>query len=108
MAVQWNGDALLELVAKAAIEAVNETDDAVAARARERVHVVSGDLKNAIDTEPAKRVDKLTVEGSVGVDDSVRYGLIEEVTHPYLRPAYDSEAPSLGKRIAAKTQRQLK
>ena len=108
MTVKWNGDKLLELVAKAAIEAVNETDDAVAARARERVHVVSGDLKQAIDTEPAKRVDKLTVEGSVGIDDSVGYGIVEELKHPFLRPAYDSEAHKLAARIAAKTQRQIK
>ena len=108
MAVQWNGDALLELVAKAAIEALNETDDAIAARAKANVHRVTGDLADAIDTEPAKRVDKLTVQGSVGIDDSVGYGIVEEIRHPFLRPAYDGEAPSLGKRIAAKTQRQIK
>ena len=106
--VNWQGDKLLELVARAALESVDEQNQAVKGRAKTKVHVVSGDLKNAIDTEPAKRVDKLTVEGSVGIDDSVGYGIIEEVTHPFLRPSFDAEAPSLARRIAAKTKRVIK
>ena len=101
-------DQLLEVIAAAAVQSVDELHNDVEGRAKGRVHRVTGDLADAIGTEPAKRVSKTVVTGSVGVGKRIRYAFIEELEHPYLRPSYDSEAPSLARRIAAKTQRVIK
>ena len=107
MTVEWRGSALLELVAQASKEAIDEQNQAVESTAKSRVHRVTGRLQENIDVWPAQRKGDV-VSGAVGVDSDVPYALIEEIRHPFLRPAYDSEAPSLGKRIAAKTKRQIK
>ena len=106
--VEWNGDALLDIIAQAAISALDDMHADVSSDAKGRVRVDSGDLKEGIGTEPAKRTDRTHVVGKVGVSEDVHYALIEEVTQPYLRPAYDRHAQGLGKRIGKLTDKKIK
>ena len=96
--VEWNGDAILEATAKAAILGMDETLALCTAGAIGKVHIVSSDLQGSIHFEPSKRVSKFLVAGQWGSYD-INYALIEEIRHPYLRPQADTYYGGTGKRI---------
>ena len=91
----FNGvaDALLELVAKASKEAIDEQNQAVESTAKEPGASRDWSLAECIDVWPAQRKGDV-VSGAVGVDSDVPYASIEELKHPYLTACYDGEAPA--------------
>jgi hypothetical protein len=107
--VVWNGDKLLERVARAAAEAIDETTAATQADA-ETTHWWTPrharGLESQLRTEAAV-ADGSRIIGRVGVTYSgqkgVRsgfYGLFLETKTPWLRPAGDRNFPTLAARIA--------
>ena len=107
MGVQWKGSAILEMVAAAAKQELDESNKRVADAARSRVHVVSGQTKEGISVEAAERNGPLLVSGRVGVG-GVPHAIFEEIRHPFIRVAYDAVMPGLAKRIASRTKPKLK
>ena len=140
--VQWNGDALLDIIAQAAIEASDETNGLIDAQAKGDAPWITGTLRRGIKVIPAKRVSQFLVSSTVGVFDVV-YALAIEIgfphgavfnvkahtrtrkgnTHsvrahkriidprkgsPFLRPAYDRYAPTLGQRMAKRLKGKIK
>ena len=99
--VEWNGDALLDMVAKAAIDGLDETAALCTAGAIGQVHIISSDLQGSLHFTPAERVSKNLVTGQWGSYD-IEYALQEELLHPYLRPQADRYYPDIGKRIGAR------
>ena len=80
----WRGAEILVQAEAAITDLVNENAEAIADRARGRVHKRTGDLADSIEVIPAKKTKN-------GIEARVRagkfYGLFEELLHPYLRPA---------------------
>lgn len=104
MIVRWNGDDVVDKVAKAAAEAVDETTAAAAAAAKSSHwwRSRSGTLERQTVTEPAT-VDRDDVVGKFGTTERLGfYGLILERRRPFLRPAADREFPKLAERIERK------
>lgn len=105
--VEWNGDAVLDAVAAAAIDVLDDTLADCVTQSKETVHVITAVLQGSIMTEPAKRVSKNLVAARWGSFD-VEYALAEETLHPFLRPAADKYYPNTGKRIQEHMKHGLK
>ena len=81
--VQWNGDALLDIIAQAAIEASDETNGLIDAQAKGDAPWITGTLRRGIKVIPAKRVSQFLVSiSTVGVFDVV-YALAVEIGFPH-------------------------
>ena len=105
MTLQWDGKTILKDVLRAAVPAMDDTTRAVVQNAQSKVRRRTGNLAKSIDSEAAE-IEGDEVIGAVGVSNEhgVIYGLIEEIRHPYLRPAVDAEGPQLVKRIRESLQ----
>lgn len=83
--------------------AVKESAQEIEAGAKERVHVDTGDLREAIHVERVGVAEYAVVAG----DDDVFYGHLEEFgtihssPHPFLIPAAEAEAPRAAARVTA-------
>lgn len=109
MPLQWNGTAILAKVKAAEAAGVQETAEAIATEAKNRVHVDSGDLKNSIDVlgvatdgegvsaQVGSESDHAIYQ-EVGVHSKPSYGFT-----PYLRPSLDIH----GKRLAANIKKRM-
>lgn len=103
----WRGGQFKNVFDDAVAEALADSAQAMEQDAKERVHVVTGQLRDSIRSTATVRGGRVTAILSA----SAPYALYEEIGtafrpgHPYLRPALDAESDRIRGRIRSAAKR---
>lgn len=105
--IDWNGDAVIERVRKAAVTAVNETVDEAAddARVSHWWRNRTGQLEEELVSEHAKPGDANPTAKFGTTQRRGFYGLFHEYQTPFLRPAADRHFGGLASKIRRRLER---
>lgn len=83
---EWFGNEVARITREAAEEAVDQAVEKAVTGAINRVHVITGNLRDSIERKDETRTEE---EYSVRFGSEVDYAIYEELLHPYLRPEAD-------------------
>lgn len=101
----WKGDQVEAKVIAASRDAVDETNEASAARARAEAPVRTGSLREGIGTRPATE-EGAVISGQLVARAKhslfVELGTVNMPAQPFLRPSADAENPRLVSRIKSR------